>query len=293
MSATVNRWIRLGFCVCILTGQGYGAETHADKNPVYQQLIESGPPGLEIPIVEPILSDTGDRSAAIEEVVPANKRERFFRGTIVAPHIIKISSQQLEGDRKLRTADFWFAAKGRLDDMKTKEFLESLRDTNRDSQDRPQTALVVTNSDLAKLDIEYDAQHESFAHASQRLLKRVDIATTSRNFWSQSDHSIVVASFVDPRFQELATFANRWAPLIRQDDGTLNAGDEVPYAGAGGYVKATQLSDPEGFLFIEGHLIFAEPQGWFSGANLLGSKMPAIVQAEVRSIRRLLARSMP
>ena len=43
-------------------------------------------------------------------------------------------------------------------------------------------------------------------------------------------------------------------------------------------------------MFCEQHVIFAEPTGWFDGANLLRSKLPAAVQNNVRTMRREWAR---
>ena len=56
--------------------------------------------------------------------------------------------------------------------------------------------------------------------------------------------------------------------------------------GAGMYFKITKLAAPEGALFIEQHVMFAEPAGWFGGANLLRSKLPIAVQDNVRTMRR-------
>ena len=42
-------------------------------------------------------------------------------------------------------------------------------------------------------------------------------------------------------------------------------------------------------MFIECHMIFDEPRGWFGGANLLRSKLPLAVQEEVRNFRRRLS----
>jgi hypothetical protein len=54
-------------------------------------------------------------------------------------------------------------------------------------------------------------------------------------------------------------------------------------------VKITRLAEPAGSLFVEYHVAFAEPQGWFQGANLLRSKLPIAAQDSVRKFRRTLA----
>ena len=53
------------------------------------------------------------------------------------------------------------------------------------------------------------------------------------------------------------------------------------------------LAEPKGALFVEGHVVFAEPVKWFDGANLLRSKLPPVIQGQVRSFRRELAKSNP
>ena len=65
-----------------------------------------------------------------------------------------------------------------------------------------------------------------------------------------------------------------------------------PYAGLGSYVKATRLAEPAGAVFIEYHVVFAEPQGWFHGANLLRSKLPIVAQDMVRKFRRKMAEQL-
>ena len=52
------------------------------------------------------------------------------------------------------------------------------------------------------------------------------------------------------------------------------------------------LAAPEEALFIECHLVFDEPQGWFNGANLIRSKVPVLVEDTVRKARRRLAKTL-
>ena len=41
-------------------------------------------------------------------------------------------------------------------------------------------------------------------------------------------------------------------------------------------------------MFIEYHVAFIEPEGWFHGTNLLRSKLPIVAQEMVRKFRRNL-----
>jgi hypothetical protein len=94
---------------------------------------------------------------------------------------------------------------------------------------------------------------------------------------------------VDPRFDNDRQFPNRWLPLARDEAGTQKLGQPHPYHAAGGYLKATRLHEPAGAVLVEYHLVFDEPAGWFSGANLLRSKLPIVCQDGVRRFRRRFA----
>ena len=48
------------------------------------------------------------------------------------------------------------------------------------------------------------------------------------------------------------------------------------------YVKITKLHAPAGAVLVEQHIVYAEPTGWFDGANLLRSKLPLVMQVNVR-----------
>ena len=96
---------------------------------------------------------------------------------------------------------------------------------------------------------------------------------------------MLVAGEIDPRFQGDPEFPNQWQSIIKEG-GTTKLGPAMPWSGAAFYLKITKLAEPAGALFIEQHVIFAEPMGWFNGANLLRSKLPLAVQINVRSMRK-------
>jgi hypothetical protein len=79
-------------------------------------------------------------------------------------------------------------------------------------------------------------------------------------------------------------FPNQWRPVTREG-GTTGLGPATPWGGAGFYLKVTRLAEPAGALFVEQHVVFAEPAGWFGGANLLRPKLPLAVQDRVRAMR--------
>ena len=118
------------------------------------------------------------------------------------------------------------------------------------------------------------------------LFNRVRICATMQAIQTRSADSLVLAAMLDPRFAADEQFPNCWRPISRDDNGRQHIGAAQPYRTAGWYCKATQLHEPAGALFVEFHVLFDEPVGWFNGANLLRSKLPMVVQEGVRKFRR-------
>jgi hypothetical protein len=185
--------------------------------------------------------------------------------------------------------DVAFIAYGDLQAVASKKFLEGALERNRDEG----KARALTPEELARRGIPVgpgDVEHEGFAHFSFALLDRVQVSGVGHSSWSRTEDSVVAAGLLDPRFRDDATFPNRWRPIVKGRGGRKELGPAVPYAGAGYYVKITRLARPVGALFVEGHLVFTEPRKWFGGANLLRSKLPPVIQSQVRAFRRELAR---
>lgn len=133
--------------------------------------------------------------------------------------------------------------------------------------------------------------YERLTFGRYTLLKKVRLRGTLRSYWSQTDRSILAASMLDARFRDDEELRNEWQPLNRDDVGELQLGEPAPYDGAGGYLKLTRVDGVKDQILVEGHLAFFEPTAWFRGANLLGSKLPAIIQSSVRRTRKAILRA--
>lgn len=283
------------FCQSIAVG----SDPHLAKNPVYRQLIETGveADGEAYRLPLPALCEAADAAAqqeVIEEVVHERLRERFFRDSVVAPHVVKLESKDRADGARFRVAHFWFAAKANLEEMAESDFLDSMSTQERDEEQGE--GHVLTTDQLKERGIQLqnadpDKPQENYGHGATRLLKKVDISATSRSYWTHDENSAVAAVVLDSRFADDEEFPNSWRKLTRDEAGTLQQGEPNTYAGSGGYVKITQLQEPEGFVLVEGHVAFVEPQAWFNGANLLGSKLPALIQTEVRAVRKALLKA--
>jgi hypothetical protein len=121
------------------------------------------------------------------------------------------------------------------------------------------------------------------------LFDRVKATLVMQSMLTRTSDSVVVAAVLDPRFDHDPEFPNSWQSIHRDEAGRTTIDKPRPYAGMGWYCKATRLLQPAGAVFIEYHLVFDEPQGWFNGANLLRSKLPLVVQDGIRKFRRRFA----
>ena len=120
------------------------------------------------------------------------------------------------------------------------------------------------------------------------LLDRVQLAAALCTVMSRTADSLIFATALDSRFAADKEFPNRWRSLKKLPGNKSERGPPRPYEGAAAYLKVTRLSDPKGAFLVEYHLVFVEPQDWFGGANLLRSKLPVLIQTQVRAFRKQL-----
>lgn len=272
----------------LLAQPNLGESPHLKRNPVFEELRElgvavTGDERIKLPT--PYMTDGLDAAAQrklIEKLGGRRYRwELLTRKSTVAPQIIQLSDRTLsKTDTKVRTLHVYFVAYGDLDAIAGAESL------TQPSNGGGQKWKPLKTDDLPKTtSTKLDSKHESFGWVSNDLIDRVRVSGVLHTYWSQTDNSLIAAANLDPQFDGNDKFPNIWQPLTRGRSG-WEAGDASPYSGAGGYTKITKLEKPDGALFVESHLIFAEPFGWFHGTNLLSSKLPAVVQNEVRTTRR-------
>jgi hypothetical protein len=94
---------------------------------------------------------------------------------------------------------------------------------------------------------------------------------------------------MDDRFQNDKQHPNIWRHInVVEEEEKL--GSPQPYTGMAGYVLVTKLPEPAGALLVEMHFLLHEPPAWFGGRNLLRSKLPTLIQDNVRSFRRKLSK---
>jgi hypothetical protein len=269
------------------------------ENALFASLMQDGVPitakeSVELP--EPTLPDgldaAGQRKALSAVIGERHTWDDFTRKAVVAPLVLKISDDAAQKKQLGRRVDLWFVAYGDLKTLASDEFLEDQFRATESEQDAEGGSKVklLTDDDLKKrrIPVPKKPSDPRFVAADVTLLDRVRVSGTTRSEKSVTAESVLIASLLDETFADGEEFPNRWRSITRDDAGRKRLGEPQPYRGLGSYVKATKLVEPKGALLIEYHIGFAEPPGWFNGANLLRSKLPLVAQDSVRKFRRTL-----
>jgi hypothetical protein len=274
------------------------------RNPLCEHLLRQGVAlaDRQHAPLSPFTLPDGIPGDAVEEFLePIHQRHgwnRFTRNSHVAPVELKLGTvADAAGKRLGHTVSVWFVAYGSLESLTDPEMLTELAGDIAAEQDAESNEALtggeLTDDRLARMGIErlHDARlREVFVEARFPILNRVEVAGVSRVVSSYTEQSLVVAWELDPRFSQGESPANHWQPMERTDLGEKKRGAARAYQGYGGYGKITALSEPEGALFVECHVVFHEPEEWFAGSNALRAKIPLGVQENVRKFRRQLAR---
>jgi hypothetical protein len=279
------------FVTLCLVGQP-AAQPHEQHNALYKELLDPGllvVPNIRAKFPTPTMSDGLDaakQKAIIAQLIGNDYvYEEFTRKSAVAPQLLKLRDiNPSDPQAPARGVDVWFVAHGDFNATDDPKFLERLLNVGRgDGQGKS-----LTREELAKRKIELppDAEkREGYGVVEFDFLDKVRIKSTGRATWSKTADSVLVAAVTDPRFLNDPEYPNQWQGITKDATG-MKVGPPQPWNGAALYLKITKLHEPAGAMFIEQHVIFVEPHGWFDGANLLRSKLPPVVQTQVRRMRQ-------
>lgn len=273
----------------------------AMENPVFKELVGQGiamSDGSKFKLPPPIMADGLDAAgqlAALRRVADArNPVKSILEKSFYAPVVTKVRAPKpAEGEGPtVRTVDAWFVAHGDWDKLTSKEFLESLTSSGEGKSNVVTKAGALTDEEMQKRKLKIaskDDYEERFLYATFSLFERVEISSTRFAAVVKGKNSVLAAGRVDPRFDRDAEYPNQWRPLLRDARAEIKPGPAHPFGHAGGYAKITRLAEPAGAVFVECHVVYEEPYGWFDGVNLVKQKVPMMVQEKVRSFRRKLS----
>jgi hypothetical protein len=234
--------------------------------------------------------DAAKQKAVIQTLISDDySYDEFIRKSVEAPRLFKLRDVKPSDPKApARGVDLWFVAYGDFKALEDEKFLDRLVNVGGGGNSKGKG---LTKDELAKRKITIDdPKRESYGHIEFDFLEKVHLKATGRVMWSRTANSVVVAAEIDPRFLKDPDYPNQWQSIIKEG-GVKKLGPANPWSGAGFYLKITKLAEPPGAMLIEQHVIFAEPTGWFDGANLLRSKLPLVIQNSVRNMRREWAKT--
>ncbi len=278
----------------VLVAPAQPPANHDDANPLYKSLTANG---LAVgtdkhKFPAPTMPDgltAEQQTAIIKKLIDGDYEfENFTRNSVVAPNLTKIRDLTV-GDKKAtaRAVDVWFVLHGDFKLLDDDKFLDKVIGTNKGAGGKGGD---IKAADLMKRNIPVpNGKNEGYGFVEFDFLDKVRLKATGHAYWSRGAESVVAAAEIDPRFAKDNDFPNEWRAIT--NDGGAKLGEPNVWAGAGMYLKITKLKDPAGALFVEQHVIFDEPPGWFGGENLLRSKLPIAVQKSVRDMRAEFAKA--
>jgi hypothetical protein len=237
-----------------------------------------------------------EQQAALRKAAGKYPLDRFLRKSIVAPFSLEIGAvDDASGRRRGQHVDFCFVAYGPLGTVIAEDLFGELAGTQESqrSPDAPTAARALTSEELQARGLKpvKNAEHEeSYVLFDLPILNRVQLRGVGFTLREKRTRSVIAALVLDDHFRDDKEFANTWSPLARDPQGKLSVEGAKPYSGLGGYMKVTEMTEPAGALFVECHIAFDEPEAWFHGKNFLRSKLPLVVQDNVRTFRRKLGK---
>ncbi len=235
-----------------------------------------------------------EQQAALHKAAGKYPLDRFVRKSIVAPFSLEVGAvDDAAGQRRGQHVDFCFVAYGRLGTVIEEDLFGQLAGMQESARaaDESTMARALTPQELqgrGLKPVRNAEREESYVLFDLPILNRVQLRGVGFAVREKRAHSVIAALVLDDHFRDDKEFPNTWSPLLRDRQGKLTVGAAEPYSGLGGYMKMTELAEPEGALFVECHIAFDEPEAWFHGKNFLRSKLPLVVQDNVRTFRRKL-----
>jgi hypothetical protein len=251
-------------------------------------------PQETIKLPSSVLGDGLDQTRqqqAIEAILTGKYNwETFTRKSLVAPFLLKIYDEAGESGKIGRRVDLYFVAYGSLATVAGDNYLQDQLNLAAagDQGGEGGRVKVLSSDELSKrgLPSSQTATDPRWVAVDSTLLSKVRISLTTQNLKTETNDSVLIASVADPRFVADTQYPNCWRTLSHDDAGKRQIGPPQAYFGLGSYAKITRLAQPAGGIFVEYHVAFAEPPGWFHGTNLLRSKLPILAQDMVRKFRR-------
>lgn len=288
----------LGFVAVMFFDRESAAVIAQTPGPLNQAADAGDDATASLPEFQSTLSDgmTADQQMqAIRSILGNLEEERFFKPSVVSPFVFKLEPlSKLENGGQRQRLDVWFVAHGKLDDIEEKKMMDDLTGPEaKKTPGLPEVARALTEEEMKARDLKFgdqpDGSGRSYGIMGANILDKAFVTGITSSRYRKTDESIELFLRMAPALFDDADFPARWHSISKADDGTFRLAEANPYTDLAALIKVTKLAGVEDGLFVEVHVVYAEPFGWFEGRNLLRSKLPPVLQDSVRKFRRKLA----
>ena len=234
------------------------------------------PPGIESSM------DATSKQKVLSKIAGGIGWKRFSRDSVVAPIEIDLEYVRDDGGQRIGHRVYVaFVAHIEIDRLRDRDRMSELLGwTDQETGADRYHGEEVSEQQLRAWNIEDDDQ--KYALLQIPLLDRVLVHAVIASQHRDSENDVNVSWMVDPKFgaANASRPCNRWSRLDTDESASH------PYQGAAGYIHVTKLDEPANTCLIEASMVIHEPPEWFSGSNLLRSKLPLMIQEIVRKFRR-------
>lgn len=285
------------------------AASHRAANPVFASLVQPAAGDL-IRLDEPRFSDGQTAEQQRIELARAGGErysvEALLRPSPLAPHVLQMERRPLEAQATIaQRVRVVFTLQGDLETFAQEAFLNSLLAGGDESEEAAGGSRALSDEELQAAGVERQSAaapseagtppdrwgQEHYRLIDGELFSRVRFSGVVRSFATRNDDSVLLALRFDDRFAQVPGLAGVWQRLERDQAGVLRIAEQGDFLGGGAYIKITRWREDPQRLVLEAELMLLEPQAWFGGSNLLGSKLPPAIQSQVREIRRAALRA--
>lgn len=274
----------------------------AQENSVYQQLVGNGVPlsnGKTVLLPPPMMADglnAADQLAVLKNLVAPEQLSDFLAGRVSSPYVLVSKINDVAGSKPTDSVghriDLYYIAGGSLATVGTEGFVRQQLGQGQNNQIG--AAQFYTDDELKDRNltvVNTSALRERYAHAEILLFGQLKVTGTGHCMRATTPDSVLFDFLLDQRLLNDPTYPNQWQRGRSDKSGKVVFDKPQPYTGAGAYLKVTRLQEPAGLqnqpqrVFVEYHLVFDEPNGWFGGGNNLLAKLPNRFEADVRKFR--------
>jgi len=277
-------------------------ESVAVENAILEELLQDGvamSDGTKIKLPPPTLRPGMTAEAQRAAITPLARGkcsyEDLAEKSLQAPFVLNERPVPTTDEKSpARKIDLYFIAHGDWKKATSEEFLESLWKSVEPRTNDPLASKPVTlkEDQLARRSVRLQARpglEDRYGFARAVLFERVQLSSTRHAMVTRRGDIVLMAERIDPRFTNDPDYPNQWRSVTIGEDGKVVLGTPQAYVQAGSYGLAIPLAEPAGAIFLEFHMVYEEPHGWFGGTGLVSSKLSLAVQDNLRSFRRRLS----